>query len=661
MLGKNSNSLSQDLENLNAPQLRRLLVEHLTKQKLGLYWESSAIKRDQALNADVVLPRRVAASSHAPEGTPHHRNLVIEGDNFDSLRLLRATHAGKVRVIYIDPPYNTGNKDWVYNDKFVGANDRWRHSQWLEFLHQRLTLARELLTSDGVILVSINDENRSRLELLMDEVFPGRRVGSLVWRTKDTGNDLSQRFSHVHEHVLVYGSAGFKFNGRATDRSKFRNPDQDLRGDWSPQPLTKAHTYTERANTYYPIQNPATGYWYPCDPDRTWCLASETEIRQRLKGDENAIQTALTGLRSETMEALIEKKLIYFPKCKPEEVMLYKTRAALSAAITAGMGPMLPKKKTPLLREDLPDLDFWVGKPIATGRPSRKELWTAKPEADRLAPLSSWIAGQNEEVSTLDDDNGDEPEVLRSARGGVATEEIKNVLGSKAFPYPKPLSLIKGLLSQATKPNDIVLDFFAGSGTTGQAVLELNAEDGGQRRFILCSSTEATIQEPDKNLCRDVCAERLRRVMAGYGGKPGYSVAQGGEFAYLQLDKIESADVAFETTTEHATTLIYMRETAVAPVRLTAEAIQIIAVSGDWLTVLCPKLTPGTLEALVTLPAVYGMKRLAVFCPRPKALAALLAERGIEANTYSINNALTKGQVRASAMSASVQQHGASA
>ena len=164
----------------------------------------------------------------------------------DALRLLKATHAGKIRVIYIDPPYNTGNKDWVYNDHYVGANDRWRHSQWLEFLYRRLTLARDLLTPDGVIMVSINDENRSRLELLLDEVMPGRRLGSLVWRTKDTGNDLSQRFSHVHEHILVYANAGFKFNGRATDRSKFRNPDEDSRGDWSPQPLTTNKTLHTR-------------------------------------------------------------------------------------------------------------------------------------------------------------------------------------------------------------------------------------------------------------------------------------------------------------------------------------------------------------------------------------------------------------------------------
>lgn len=214
MASANNLHLLQELQHLNAEQLRRLLVEHLTKQKLGLYWESNAIARDAALNANVVLPRLVLDASQTPEGCTQHRNLIIEGDNFDSLRLLRATHAGKIRVIYIDPPYNTGNKDWVYNDKFVGANDRWRHSQWLEFLYQRLALARELLTGDGVILVSINDENRSRLELLMDEVFPGRRLGSIVWRTRQGSNaDQSCFLSVDHEHVLVYGNAGFSFNG----------------------------------------------------------------------------------------------------------------------------------------------------------------------------------------------------------------------------------------------------------------------------------------------------------------------------------------------------------------------------------------------------------------------------------------------------------------
>ena len=637
-------ALLQQLDQLSAPELRRLLAEHLTRQKLGLYWERSAIAHDRALNANVVLPRLVADWSHTPtEGTEActaHRNLVIEGDNFDSLRLLRATHAGKVRVIYIDPPYNTGNKDWVYNDQFVGANDRWRHSQWLEFLYQRLTLARELLTADGVILVSINDENRARLELLMDEVFPGRRLGSLVWRTKDTGNDLTQRFSHVHEHVLVYANSGFAFNGRATDRSKFRNPDQDERGDWSPQPLTANKSLIERPNTYYPIQDPITGYWYPCDPDSVWRFASETVIRRLCNGDEEAVRAALGALRSDTIEALITKKLIYFPPCKPEEVMLFATKADVLAAIAAGKGPALPKKKTPLLRTDLPDLDFWVGKPIAPGRPSRKEHWTARPEAERLAPLSSWIAGMNEGT----DDDDVEHVLLRSARGGVATEEIKNLLGSKAFPYPKPPSLIKGLLSQATRPGDTVLDFFAGSGTTGQAVLELNAEDGGQRRFILCSSTEATAKEPDKNLCRDVCAERLRRVIQGYGGKPGYTLAQGGEFAYLQLDKIEAADVPMDATPAHAALLLSMRNAGATPISSAVLAIQVIAKGSDWLLVLCTHTDAQVLATLQALPSQHGVARLVVVAPRPKALALKLAELGVAAQTLSLNEVLLQGQ-----------------
>jgi adenine-specific DNA-methyltransferase len=211
------------------------------------------------------------------------------------------------------------------------------------------------------------------------------------------------------------------------------------------------------------------------------------------------------------------------------------------------------------------------------------------------------------------------------------------------------MSLIKGLLAQATKPDDIVLDFFAGSGTTGQAVLELNAEDNGQRRFILCSSTEATAKEPDKNLCRDVCAERLRRVMTGYGGKPGYSLAQGSEFAYLQLDKLDAADVAFDATPAHASTLIYMQNTALAHVLHSQEAIEVIAISDGWLTVLCQQATPEAVDALAALSAQQGACSLAVYCARPKALQALLAERGITANTYSITDALLKGQSRGSA------------
>lgn len=639
------------LDDLNAPELRRLLVEHLTKQKLGLYWESDAIARDAALNADVVLPQLNADLSHRPpamaSGAPH-RNLIIEGDNYDALRMLKSTHAGRIRVIYIDPPYNTGNKDWVYNDRFVGKNDRWRHSQWLEFLYRRLVLARDLLTPDGVILVSINDENRARLELLMDEVFPGRRLGSLVWRTKDTGNDLDQRFSHVHEHVLVYANTEFKFNGRATDQRKFRNPDRDPRGDWAPRPMSTNKDLNQRRNTYYAINDPDTGYWYPCDPDSVWRFASEEEIRRRPGLTPEAAAALLAGLRSETIEQLIAQKLIYFPPCKSEDIMCFDSRQSLLEAIAAGKGPMLPKKKTPLLREDLPDLDFWVGKTIATGRPSRKDFWDSKPESERVAPLSSWIAGLNEDMDDGTDDEDDVPEVLRSPRGGVATEEVKSVFGTKAFQHPKPLALIKSLLAQATKADDIILDFFAGSGTTGQAVLDLNAEDEGQRRYILCSSTEATSKEPDKNICLDICAERMRRVSAGYAGKPGFTAPQGGEFAYLQLVRVVPADVPFEGMPGRAFQLLALRLTHAAQ-PFTDEPVQRIARADDCDILLCTPVDAASINTLADWPRAHGVARIAVYSERPKSLGEALSARSVDATCYGLYDVLRQGQAGAAA------------
>ena len=643
MTTQKTKTLLEELAHYNAPQLRRLLVEHLTKQKLGLYWESSAIERDAALNANVVLPRLVPELSHTPQGITHHRNLIIEGDNFDSLRLLRATHAGKVRVIYIDPPYNTGNKDWVYNDKFVGANDRWRHSQWLEFLYQRLTLARELLTSDGVILVSINDENHARLELLMDEVFPHRKIGNFVWRTRQGSNDAKGGFLSIdHEYVAAYGNAGFEFAGSERDETKYSNPDNDFRGDWGSQMLIQSKNAKERPEAYYPIHNSESNTWYLCDPDSVWRFSSQTRPLNKKK------------LQAEPIETLIVQKSVLWPA--NEETVIYDSEKDLLAAIKNNRAPkqfriyaQLPElqklaeqdAKVARLLTYIPSLDHWVGKKLGYGRPRYKRFRNTLQRDS--TPLSSWM-------SSIGDAELEEFDDTLSLQVGVTAEGtslVKKIVGNKDFPYPKPLSLIKGLLSQATKPGDIVLDFFAGSGTTGQAVLELNAQDGGERRFILCSSTEATSKEPEKNLCRDVCAERLRRVIAGYSGKPGYSAAQGGEFAYLQLDKIEAADVAFEATPEHAGALIFMKETAAAPVFIDNSAIQIIAIGGDWLTVVCAQISPETVDALVVLPATHGVARLAVFCARPKALAALLTERGVEANTYSITDALLKGQVSA--------------
>lgn len=617
-----SNPLAH-LDSLNEQQLRRLLVEHLTKQKLGLYWEANAIERDAALNANLVLPRLVEEWSHRPETMDDgqaHRNLILEGDNFDSLRLLRATHAGKIRVIYIDPPYNTGNKDWVYNDHYVGANDRWRHSQWLEFLYRRLTLARDLLTPDGVILVSINDENRSRLELLMDEVFPGMRLGTITWRTRQGSNADQQCFLSVdHEHVLVYGNEGFSFNGFEKSYEMYGNPDNDPRGDWMSDNLTLGFSYKERPNLYYPLLDPTTDVVYPPNPDRIWVYAS----RDRLK-EGQAVQT-------KTMEEFIELRQILFPK--DQRIETWNTMDELLAAIERSDVPKIGKN--PILRHDLPNLEFWVGRPVGFGRPRFKRYRVDL--RNSAQPLSSWVV-PNSENGDYDAENS-----FVSSTNQEGARTVAEIFGDRAFNYAKPLSLIKGLLAQATRPNDIVLDFFAGSGTTGQAVLELNAEDGGQRRFILCSSTEATAKEPDKNLCRDVCAERMRRVMRGYGGKAGYSLEQGGEFAYLQLDKVEAADVHFEVDVAHAFQLLALKRLGVV-CPMSDGAVMRLGRVEDCELLVCNEVSADTITTLAAWPKQHGVARLAVYSTRPVTLREQLAARGVEANCYSLMDALLHGQ-----------------
>lgn len=602
------------LDTLTHQELKRYLVQELTRKKLGLVWESDLIERDTAINANLVFPQLMAEQSLL-DNTNASGNLIIEGDNFDALRLLKATHAGKIRVILIDPPYNTGNKDWVYNDAYLKKDNRWRHSTWLEFMYQRMVLARDLLTPDGVILICINDENRSRLELMMDEVMPGQRVGSLVWRTRDTTSAKGRNFSDVHEHILIYAGSDFSFNGKPKEQTKYKNPDNDPRGPWNGDPLTLAFDRLERENLYYPLYNPVTDRWYPCDENRVWAYATEAKV--------NEGQT----LQAETMEEFIRRKQILFPE--EEKTVIWNNMEEIYAAIDAGEVPLTPKRKRPLITRDTPNLKFWVGKKIGFGRPLFKKFW--KDLRSHTNPLSSWIFRVNE----IYDDEDYVP--LTSPQAGEGTEIIQAVFGRKAFQYPKPPSLIKNLLSQASTGNDTILDFFAGSGTTGQAVLALNNEDGGKRKFILCSSTEATSLEPGKNLCRDICAERIRRVIKGYGNTDGL----GGNFAYAKLVQIEEADLLFDATPEHAYAILTMRETGKLRLPKKEDFVWPVATSEHAAIVVCPKLTENAIAALKALP----VKRLVAYTDRPERLREAVASSELEVITHPLEHALRWGQV----------------
>ena len=507
-------------DGLTREQLIQLLEKNDRQKPLGLVWERNAIEADQAISADFVACDIISDLCEKPAPWS---NLVIEGDNFDALRWLRMAYSGRVKCIYIDPPYNTGNKDWVYNDHYFDANDRYRHSTWLEFLYRRLTLARDLLTEDGVILVSINDDNRARLELLMDEALPGMRLGSLVWRSRTGGNEGGPAFlSNNHEHVLAYGNSGFRFGGTEKTFELYKFYDKN-RDDWyRPDNLTVSVGYTDKraGKAYYPLQNSVSGVWYPCNPDAVWRYASK------------AISGSKAKIKTKFMEEWIANDQILFPE--DERVVIWKTKEELLNAIRLGDVPR--SGKALLIREGLPDLDFWVGKPVGFGSPAFKRY--KKALRAETQPLSSWITPKSEAKTIEATEN-----VIISGTTDEGSKAIKDVFGEKAFNYAKPPSLIRELVRQASSPGDLILDFFAGSATTAQAVMELNAEDHGDRRFIMVSSTEATADEPNRNLCRDVTSERIRRLNKADDKRYAF-VSE--EFAYLRARRVNFEDLDYD-------------------------------------------------------------------------------------------------------------------
>lgn len=496
-----------DYENLPREQLIELLRQRDRHKKLGLVWERDEIEADAAIDADFAAATPIA---DLHEGPGPWDNLVIEGDNYDALRWLRMTHAGRFKCIFIDPPYNTGNKDWVYNDHYVDKADRYRHSTWLEFLFRRLTLARDLLADDGVLLCCINDENRAKLELMMDEALPGMRLGSLAWRTRQGSNaDQDCFLSQDHEYVVLYGGSDFSFAGNEKTFAMYKYDDNDGRGSYRKSDLTLGFSYEERPNLFYPLYDDVADVWYPPNPNRVWVYPS----RERSKSS-----------RTQFMEDWIEDGQVIFPD--DPRTVTYDTRRDLLDAIDGGNVPT--SGRSPLLRRDLPDLDFWIGKRIGWGTPAFKRY--KKDLRNQTQPLSSWITPKAEADTVQDGANA-----IVSGTNDEGAKVIKDVFGEKAFNYAKPVSLVRELVRQSTGPGDLVLDFFAGSATTAQAVMELNAEDGGDRRFVMVSSTEATEDEPDKNLCRDVTARRIRLLNANDDRYEDLSA----RFAYLRTRAVE--------------------------------------------------------------------------------------------------------------------------
>jgi adenine-specific DNA-methyltransferase len=522
-----------DLEKVKAEIGRGNFVE---KEEFGLKWDNSKVDR----NLDTERKENLVVFNYVPDlgiGDGTSENLLIEGDNFDALRYISSTHRGKVNCIYIDPPYNTGNRDFIYEDNYQDKSVTFRHSKWLSFMNARLLLAKDILAVDGVILVSIDDNEYHHLKMLMDQIFPSMYRGTFVWKRRSGANDAKGAFlSSDHEYVLCYSGKGFSFGGQQKDFSSYRPSDDDFE-PWKSGPLTKAHGHKERPNTFYPLYNPETDIWYPCNPNRVWMFSSKNRLKPNQK------------LRAEPMEDLVAKKRILFPVAG--DFVIFNTLEDLKDGIKSCKAPTNLRLDTyTTAKENDSFLSFFIGKKVGLGNPSHKKY--LKEIKSDSKPLSTWVIPSSETkgIESADVD------FLSWGFTAEGTKLIQEMLGSKAFSYPKPLSLVKALIAQSTQPGDLVLDFFGGSGTTGHAVMAINAENDTEdpRRFIVASSTESTENDPGKNICRDVTAARLSAASQGYQfrKRTGFeSVAGlGGNFSYMKASVIPLNEIVFELQAE---------------------------------------------------------------------------------------------------------------
>lgn len=426
------------LEGLDAETKSQLLELLHERKRYGLIWEEKEEDVEERLRNELPVLREVkelAILADDPEA-PNH--ILIEGDNLEALTTLSYTHENQIDVIYIDPPYNTGNKDFVYNDRFVDADDEYRHSKWLSFMAKRLRIAKRLLSDKGVIFISIDDNEIAQLKLLCDEVFGQMQfIDIFSWVKTETPANLSLKTKKAVEYVLCYI--------KERNQIKFRG-------------LNKASSSNN-------------GLMNQTNPEHKLCFPAN-KIDTKL---ENGIYTkGFYGTSSYTIELLenVEIRNGYF------------------------ITPVKLKGKFKWGQQKLE-------KEIASGTivSIKTKAFSPSYEKTEYEPEVPWnLINKSFGVGTNE----------------MAGEELKTIIGTGLFDFPKPVSLIKYFLNFIDA--DIILDFFAGSGTTLHATMQLNADDGGHRKCILVTNNE-------NHICEDVTYERNKRVINGYTTPKGEQIA----------------------------------------------------------------------------------------------------------------------------------------
>ena len=457
-------------------QILEVAKNSIYPKKYGLVWEEKTemIKENLKLQIPYLEELEEREIKLVEPNSPQH--LLIEGDNYEALKLLQTTHRGKINVIYIDPPYNTGNQDFKYNDRYLDKDDAWKHSYWLSFMHKRLILAKELMSEDGVIFISIDDNEMAQLKLLCDEIFGEINFQAAISVVKKrSGKENTSNFLKAVEYILVYSKQmGIKLNEIPISEQvakTYNKVDKESGRNYKQVSLRKGgkhDTREERPLSYYPF------YFNP-----------------------------------NTNELSLEKQDNFI------EIFPIKANGVDG---TWRWGKTKAKK-------DICDL---IAQKNSKGNYEIYEKCYIDKNGERTMKVKT-IWDSLEFVS----DKG--------------THLIKDIFGDNIFTNPKPLSLLKEIIKLHPNEEAIILDFFAGSGTTGHAVLELNQEDGGNRQFILCTNNE-------NNICEDVTYERLKRVMNGYTTPKGKEVeGLPANLKYLKVGMVEK-----ETYTDEDLSYLYI-------------------------------------------------------------------------------------------------------
>lgn len=463
--------MSMDLERTNMDKLRSVFPECFAEGKLdidkllslcGEYVSNDFEKykfewKGKADCLRLAQKRSTGTLRPCPEESVNWdttQNLYIEGDNLEVLKLLQTAYYRKVKMIYIDPPYNTGN-DFVYADDFADPMARYKevtqqttksnpetmgrfHTNWLNMMYPRLRLAANLLRDDGVIFISIDDNEVTNLKKICDETFGEENyAGQFPWRKRTAKSDVPFGVSQDYEWILCYAkSESFRACLEGGTRKYFETPDFPGR-PWRIHDLTTQRSALERPNSNFTMVNPKTGKEYPANPNRTWAVTKETFVQYYSEGR------------------------IVFPD------------------------------DYDFLSISKPAFRYWKDDDMAKAG-----------ESFGYIPVSTKL-----------------PDNIGMTQDG--TKEITELFSNKVFGFPKPVELIKHLVRAATSisnmDSNIVLDFFSGSSSTAHAVMQLNAEDGGNRKFILVQLPEVCDEQTEayktgyKNIC-EIGKERIRRA-----------------------------------------------------------------------------------------------------------------------------------------------------